>query len=130
MLDQPTNRRGGQQEVGDFRRVRSQAMIQIIAQHRWHHARRPVGRRRHDLAARRIFLVHGHGIDAEPVGRGMRLDGVGLALFHQLAVNMGGATLDAQAARQFAVLPQPALDASVHDRPDARHARLDIGLVA
>ena len=66
-LDDAADCRRGQQEVANAVLVGIVMEMQLVAQDGRHDAGRAVGRRRHDAAARRILLVHRHGIDGEPV---------------------------------------------------------------
>ena len=91
--------------------------------HRRHDARRAVGRRGDDPAARRVLLVDRHRVDADEIHDLVRRMKVASGGLHQAVVDRPGAAHDLQAPRQGAGLPKAPLDAREHDVEDP----LDMG---
>ena len=89
-------------------------MTQIGLDDGWDHAGRTVGRRRHDAAACRILLGHGHRIDVHPVQYGERVIG---ALHHVLHEGIRS-TSNPEGTGQDLRLAHAALDGGVHHLPD------------
>lgn len=65
-----------------------------------------------------VFLVHGHGVNAQPVIGHHRVQPVAAPFRIQLLVNGAGAAAHLQATRHDAVHFQTALNAAVHGFPD------------
>ena len=118
MLDQPPDCGGGQQKIAFAFFCGAVAVVAVVAQHRRRHARRAIGRRGDDLAARRIFLIHGHGVDAEPVVGDMRLGDVHTLLRLKLIMDALRPALHAETAGQHALLGETPVDNGVHRSGD------------
>ena len=108
-----------QQEAVNAIAVCADAMIEIIADHGGNNARRAIGGGRHDLAAGRILLIHRHGIDTKIIHHLMRLHGIAALFGLQFGKHICRAALHLQSTGQLALLIKPAIDASLHHRPNA-----------
>ncbi|MNS71106.1 hypothetical protein D3C72_1044630 [compost metagenome] len=96
-------------------------------QHGRDDARRAVGRRRHDAAARGVLFIDRHGVQVDPVHHGQRVGQRALGALRQVAVQLGRAPAHPQRAGQFAVGfrivdAAAARHAVLHDLPDAVQA--------
>jgi GNAT superfamily N-acetyltransferase len=120
----------GQQEAHDAVIAGARHEADVIVEDRRNDARGTIGRRRHDAAAGRVFLVHGQRIKIDPVHRGQWIAQSGLARAAQRPEQLRGAALDLHAARQDAFLMATALDTVLHDAPDIQQAVADCRLGA
>ena len=118
VLDQPPDCGGGQQEITFALSGRAVAMVAVIAQDCRRHARGAIGRRGDDLAARGVFLIHRHGVDAEPVVGDMRLGDVQTLLRLKLVMDALRPALHAETAGQHALLGETPVDNGVHRSGD------------
>ncbi len=101
--------------------------MEIIAQHRRHHAGRAIGRRRDHPAAGSVFLLDRHGIDGEPVVGEQRIVAVVAPVLLQAVMKLARAAADIETAGQCAIARKAALDAAAHRAPDAIQPRIEIG---
>src|SRR5450830_2044101 len=109
--------------------VRGAAVFRVVAQHGRDDAGGAVGGRRDHPPAGGVFLVDGHGVQADLVDRVVRQAVAALVhvfRFLGLAPQVGGAALDVQAAWQLARGDQAMGDTVVHDVPDAVQARIKL----
>ncbi len=113
----------GQQEVDDAAVARARDEAAVVVQHRGNDAGGAVGRRRHDPAPGRVLLVHRQREQVHPVEHRQRV--ARAARGRELAVPVGCASPDLQAAGQRPFGTQPALDAALHHLPDREQARID-----
>ena len=88
-----------------------------ISDRRRNDACRTIGRRGNHPAAGGIFLVHGHGVDAEPVICQNRVHPVAAPLFVKLLIDGTGAAAHLQATRHDAIDLKAPLDTAVHRFP-------------
>ena len=119
MLDDGANGRGGEEKGAHPALVGALAVVKVIADDGGNHASRAIGGCRHHLAACGIFLVHRHGVNANPVHHLMGVDGVVATLGKKLVENVCRTAFDLEAARQVPSARQAALHAGVHLMPDA-----------
>jgi hypothetical protein len=127
VLDESADGRRGQQESRVPLAVRLRMEFLPVADDGRDHAGRAVGRRRDDAAARGILLVDRHGEDRQPVIGEQRVRAVGTPLLLQPVVNLACAPLHIEATGHDARLGQPALDAGIHDVPDAVEFGVEFG---
>lgn len=87
MFDEPADRRGREQEISDPLRLCSDAVLQIVPDHRRNDTGRAIRRRRHDAPSGSVLLVHRHGVKIEPVGCCVWLTPVGAPLLAHLPIH-------------------------------------------
>ena len=101
-------------------------MLEPILYDRRHHARRAIGRRRHDLPSSSVLFVDGHRVDADPVVDLVRRIQVRATLGQQRLVDSLGAAAHLKTTGQDTVIGKSTFDAVVHDLPQARHAAAQV----
>ena len=117
-LDDAADGRGDKKEIGDLIAPRGRHVVEEILDRRGNDARRSVGRRGHDLTSARVFLVHRHCVDRNPVVDGVRRGQIVSAFLHQRFMNRACAPLHAEAAGKNAVSRQSSAYASAHRVPN------------